>query len=157
MLDFGKIPKKNWSKFSKTSPFRDRVAELRGPSEGLGGGCALLGCTAASRASVEQPIGTSRNSRCKRELVQFEMIQSDWFSILVLDDHADLSFVNATTHQSTSSEGTGRAPLSAEKRNITAWNYKCQRWERRSNIGIKAIIKIVSRNFGNWVFTFDSL
>ena len=92
-----------WSKFSKTSPFRDRVAELRGPSEGLGGGCALLGCTAASRASVEQPIGTSRSSRSKRELVQFEMIQSDWFSILVLDDHADLSFVNATTHQSTSS------------------------------------------------------
>ena len=31
------------------------------------------------------------------------MIQSDWFSILVLDDHAELSFVNATTHQSTSS------------------------------------------------------
>ena len=89
--------------FSWTSPFRDRVAELRGPSEGLGGGCALLGCTAASRASVEQPIGTSRSSRSKRELVQFEMIQSDWFSILILDDHADLFFVNATTHQSTSS------------------------------------------------------
>ena len=83
ILDFPQIaafwenPEKNWSKFSKTSPFRDRVAELRGPSEGLGGGCALLGCTAASRASVEQPIGTSRSSRCKRELVQFEMIQSD--------------------------------------------------------------------------------
>ena len=61
----------------QTSPFRDRVAELRGPSEGLGGGCALLGCTAASRASVEQPIGTSRSSRSKGELVQFEMIQSD--------------------------------------------------------------------------------
>ena len=46
--------------------------------------------------------------------------------------------------------GTGRAPL-------TAWNYKCQRWEGRSNIWIKDIIIIVSRNFGNWVFTFDSL
>ena len=68
-LKFGKI--------LQTSPFRDRVAELRGPSEGLGGGCALLGCTAASRASVEQPIGTSRSSRSKGELVQFEMIQSD--------------------------------------------------------------------------------
>ena len=97
------LKKRHTSLFSGTSPFRDRVAELRGPSEGLGGGCALLGCTAASRASVEQPIGTSRSSRSKRELVQFEMIQSDWFSILVLDDHADLSFVNATTHQSTSS------------------------------------------------------
>ena len=64
-------------KICQTSPFRDRVAELRGPSEGLGGGCALLGCTAASRASVEQPIGTSRSSRSKGELVQFEMIQSD--------------------------------------------------------------------------------
>ena len=92
-----------WRTICKTSPFRDRVAELRGPSEGLGGGCALLGCTAASRASVEQPIGTSRSSRSKRELVQFEMIQSDWFSILILNDHADLFFVNATTHQSTSS------------------------------------------------------
>ena len=101
-LNFRKIAK-ILPKFCWTSPFRDRVAELRGPSEGLGGGCALLGCTAASRASVEQPIGTSRSSRSKRELVQFEMIQSDWFSILVLDDHADLSFVNATTHQSTSS------------------------------------------------------
>ena len=69
--------KKNRQNFVKTSPFRDRVAELRGPSEGLGGGCALLGCTAASRASVEQPIGTSRSSRSKGELVQFEMIQSD--------------------------------------------------------------------------------
>ena len=83
MLHFAKIPKKmvkfgeNSAKFVKTSPFRDRVAELRGPSEGLGGGCALLGCTAASRASVEQPIGTSRSSRSKREFVQFEMIQSD--------------------------------------------------------------------------------
>ena len=67
----------NLVKFRETSPFRDRVAELRGPSEGLGGGCALLGCTAASRASVEQPIGTSRSSRSKGELVQFEMIQSD--------------------------------------------------------------------------------
>ena len=65
------------AKICKTSPLRDRVAELRGPSEGLGGGCALLGCTAASRASVEQPIGTSRSSRSKGELVQFEMIQSD--------------------------------------------------------------------------------
>ena len=46
--------------------------------------------------------------------------------------------------------GTGRAPL-------TAWNYKCQRWEGRSNIWIKDIIIIVSRNFGNWVFTFDCL
>ena len=54
--------------------------------------------------------------------------------------------------------GTGRAPLSAEKRNIAAWNYECQRWERRFNIGIKDIIVlvIVSRNFGNWIFTFDS-
>ena len=103
LLHFGKIPKKIGQNLAKTSPFRDRVAELRGPSEGLGGGCALLGCTAASRASVEQPIGTSRSSRSKRELVQFEMIQSDWFSILILDDHADLFFVNATTHQSTSS------------------------------------------------------
>ena len=103
LLHFGKIPKKIGQNLATTSPFRDRVAELRGPSEGLGGGCALLGCTAASRASVEQPIGTSRSSRSKRELVQFEMIQSDWFSILILDDHADLFFVNATTHQSTSS------------------------------------------------------
>jgi len=77
MLHFGKIPKNFGLNLAKTSPFRDRVAELRGPSEGLGGGCALLGCTAASRASVEQPIGTSRSSRSKRELVQFEMIQSD--------------------------------------------------------------------------------
>ena len=83
----GKNPAKfgqNLAKFVKTSPFRDRVAELRGPSEGLGGGCALLGCTAASRASVEQPIGTSRSSRSKGELVQFEMIQSDCLSLIEL-------------------------------------------------------------------------
>ena len=83
ILDFPQIaafwenPEKIGQNLAKTSPFRDRVAELRGPSEGLGGGCALLGCTAASRASVEQPIGTSRSSRSKGELVQFEMIQSD--------------------------------------------------------------------------------
>ena len=38
---------KNSAKFSKTSPFRDRVAELRGPIEGLAGtSCELSKCTA---------------------------------------------------------------------------------------------------------------
>ena len=37
---FGVFKIRNAKKFDKTSPFRNRVAKLRGPSEGLGGNAA---------------------------------------------------------------------------------------------------------------------
>ena len=40
-----KIIRKIMTKFSKTSPFRNRVAKLRGPSEGLGGNAANVWST----------------------------------------------------------------------------------------------------------------
>ena len=42
MLHFGKIPKIFGLNLAETSPFRDRVAELRGPTEGLEGKSSAL-------------------------------------------------------------------------------------------------------------------
>ena len=145
LLHFGKIPKKigrNLANKPLSGPRRRAPRPERGAWRRL--------CTAWVHS--RKPCKRRTANRNEQKFTEQKRTCAIWNDSVGLIQHFSSRWPcrplfrkcnNTSEHEF---RGTGRAPLSAEKRNIAAWNYECQRWERRFNIGIKDIIVLLSSN-----------